>query len=125
MPSLSEKRKTYDEFLWLALESYYLVCRIERGRNTPSGDPSKSLDIILGDLEDSIAHEFKHPIEKLMWHCLVLILGLGINTKADEYHNEQVKTIIREHGIGDIMRNLSSDEAVEVSATLQKLGLLD
>ena len=80
MTTLSGRRKTYDEFLWLALESYNLECRIERGRNTANGDLSKSLDIILGELEDHIAHEFKHPIEKLMWHCFMLIVGLGLNT---------------------------------------------
>lgn len=125
MTTLSGRRKTYDEFLWLALESYYLECRIERGRNTANGDLSKSLDIILGELEDHIAHEFKHPIEKLMWHCFMLIVGLGLNTKADEYHSEQAKTIIQDLGVENIMKYLSSDEIVEVDATLRKLGLLE
>ena len=60
-----------------------------------------------------------------MWHCFMLIVGLGLNTKADEYHSEQAKTIIQDLGIENIMKYLSSDEIVEVDATLRKLGLLE
>ena len=124
MNPLPEKGKSYEKILQDVLDLYYLGCRIEYNRNSVREDAAKLLDIILGDVEEEIAHEFKHPIEKLMWRCVILILGLGFNEQSEKYHREQATAIIHKIGVDIIMKHIDINEAVEFDADLRKLGLL-
>lgn len=124
MNPLPEKGKSYEKILQDVLDLYYLGCRIEYNRNSVREDAAKLLDIILGDVEEEIAHEFKHPIEKLMWHCVILILGLGFNEQSEKYHREQATAIIHNIGVDIIMKHIDINEAVEFDADLRKLCLL-
>lgn len=125
MPSISEKRKTYDQILQHVLDLYFLGCKMEYKRKKGSGSLVANIDQILSGLDEDIAHEFKHAIERLMWHCFNMVLGLGLNKKAHEYDREKALEILNQYGIDNIRKHLSADEILELDDDLRTMGILE
>ena len=123
MNDLEGKRRTYSEILMEVLESYYLGCKTRYARKRKDPLLKNDLDVILGSVEEDVEHEFRHPIERLMWCCFDLILGLRENSKAEEKYRREINNIINTYGLANIMSRLEHEERIELEHDLEMLDI--
>ena len=115
-----EERVTYGEIRAWFLGSYYSYCRIKLSHQSPWSEGESEAGYAYGELENS----FEMPIEKLMLEVLTLVLSAGrFSDEVKKYHLDIIYGLLREIDISSVLEGLPPDEAVELRADLDALGL--
>lgn len=115
-----EDRVTYGEIRAWFLGSYYSYCKVKLSHQSSWAEGESEVGYAYGELENS----FELPIEKLMLEVIALILSAGRSPeKVQKYHLDTISKLLEEFELSSILKDLPSDEVVELKDDLRLLGV--